>query len=61
MTTAQPEPRSVDQARSAGDGFVNSRAFEVISRAGFVARACGVFDHVTSAVVAQCSCHIAAL
>jgi hypothetical protein len=39
MTTAQPEPRSVDQARSAGDGFVNSRAFEVISRAGFVARA----------------------
>ena len=39
MTTAQPEPRSVDRARSAGDGFVNSRVFEVISRAGFVARA----------------------
>ena len=39
MTTAQPDSRSVDRVRSAGDGFVNSRAFEVISRAGFVARA----------------------
>ena len=39
MTTAQPDSRSVDRARSAGDGFVNSRVFAVISRAGFVARA----------------------
>lgn len=39
MTTAQPDSRSVERARSAGDGFVNSRVFAVISRAGFVARA----------------------
>ena len=39
MTTAQTDSRSVDRARSAGEGFVNSRLFEVISRAGFVARA----------------------
>jgi hypothetical protein len=35
----QTDSRSVDRARSAGDGFVNSRAFEFLSRAGFVARA----------------------
>src|SRR4029079_884674 len=39
VTTAQPDSRSVDRARSAAGGFVNSRVFEVISRAGFVARA----------------------
>ena len=38
MTTVQPDSTSVDRARSVGDGFVNSRVFEVISRAGFVAR-----------------------
>ena len=39
MTTAQPESTSVDRARSTGEGLVNSRSFEVLSRAGFVARA----------------------
>ena len=39
MSTAQPDSRRVDHARSAGEGFVNSRAFEIFSRAGFVARA----------------------
>ena len=39
MTTARPDSISVIRARSAGDGFVNSRAFEILSRAGFVARA----------------------
>jgi hypothetical protein len=33
VTTAQAD------ARSAGNGFVNTRAFEILSRAGFVARA----------------------
>jgi uncharacterized protein DUF1206 len=39
VTTAQTDSRSVGHARSAGEGFVNSRVFEVLSRAGFVARA----------------------
>ncbi len=38
MATPQPEV-SLRRARSAGEGFVNTRAFEILSRAGFVARA----------------------
>jgi hypothetical protein len=36
VTTAQPELR---RARSAGEGFVNTPVFAILSRAGFVARA----------------------
>ena len=31
--------REIRYAESAGEGFVNTRAFELLSRAGFVARA----------------------
>jgi hypothetical protein len=48
VTTAQPDSRSVDRAHSPGGGFVNSRAFEILSRAGFVARALG---HVARTIV----------
>jgi hypothetical protein len=40
MSTVQPDQSvSVRRARSAGEGFVNSRLFAILSRAGFVARA----------------------
>jgi hypothetical protein len=39
VTTAQPDTTAVGRARSTGEGFVNSRAFAILSRAGFVARA----------------------
>ena len=40
MSTIQRDTSvSVRRARSAGKGFVNSRAFAILSRAGFVARA----------------------
>ena len=39
MTTAQPDSLSLRRARSAGERFVNTRLFAVLSRAGFVARA----------------------
>jgi hypothetical protein len=40
MSTAQRDSSiSVNRARSAGEGFVNSRAYAILSRAGFVARA----------------------
>src|SRR5687768_11590857 len=39
MRTHMVDTRSpVVEARAAGDSFVNTRAFEVLSRAGFVAR-----------------------
>ena len=38
MATAQPDS-SLRRARSAGEGFVNTRVFAILSRAGFVARA----------------------
>src|SRR5262249_39369674 len=40
MTTAQPDSLApLGAARSWGERFVRTRAFEVLSRAGFVARA----------------------
>jgi hypothetical protein len=39
MATAHPDAVSVRRARSAGERFVNTRTFEILSRAGFVARA----------------------
>jgi hypothetical protein len=39
MATAQPDSLSVRHARSAGERFVNTPLFTVLSRAGFVARA----------------------
>jgi hypothetical protein len=39
VATAQTDPLSVHRARSAGERFVNTRAYAVLSRAGFVARA----------------------
>ncbi len=39
MATAQTDSLSVRRARSAGERFVNTRAYAVLSRAGFVARA----------------------
>ncbi len=38
MTPTDHTISPVLEARSAGEGFVHSRAFEVLSRAGFVAR-----------------------
>jgi hypothetical protein len=40
MSTVQPDSSvSVRRARAAGEGFVDSRLFAILSRAGFVARA----------------------
>jgi hypothetical protein len=39
MATAQTDSLSVHGARSAGERFVNTRTYAVLSRAGFVARA----------------------
>ena len=39
MATAQPDSPSLRRARSAGEVFVNTRVFAILSRAGFVARA----------------------
>jgi hypothetical protein len=39
VTTVQPDTTSVRRVRLTGEGFVNSRLFRVLSRAGFVARA----------------------
>src|SRR5580765_6804702 len=39
MATAHPDAVSVHRARSAGERFVNTRTFAILSRAGFVARA----------------------
>ena len=39
MATAQPDSPSLRRARSAGEGFVDTRVFAILSRAGFVARA----------------------
>jgi len=39
VATAQPDSLSLRRARSAGERFVNTRLFAVLSRAGFVARA----------------------
>jgi uncharacterized protein DUF1206 len=40
MATVQPDSSvSLRRAKSAGEGFVNSRLFAILSRAGFVARA----------------------
>jgi hypothetical protein len=39
VATAQPDSLSLRRARGAGEGFVNTRVFELLSRAGFVARA----------------------
>jgi hypothetical protein len=39
VATAQPDSPSLRRARSAGEVFVNTRVFAILSRAGFVARA----------------------
>ena len=39
MATPHPDSVSLRRARSAGEGFVNTRVFAMLSRAGFVARA----------------------
>jgi uncharacterized protein DUF1206 len=39
VTTAQPDSTPLRGTRSAGERFVNTRAYSVLSRAGFVARA----------------------
>jgi uncharacterized protein DUF1206 len=39
VATAQTDSLSIRRARSAGERFVNSRAYAVLSRVGFVARA----------------------
>lgn len=39
MATAQPDSQSLRRARSAGERFVNTPVFAILSRAGFVARA----------------------
>ncbi|HEY7197560.1 MAG TPA: DUF1206 domain-containing protein [Gaiellaceae bacterium] len=39
MTTPQPDSVTLRRARSTGEGFVNTRMFAFLSRAGFVARA----------------------
>jgi hypothetical protein len=39
VATAQPDSRSLRRARSAGERFVNTPVFAILSRAGFVARA----------------------
>jgi hypothetical protein len=39
VATAQPDSPSLRRARSAGEGFVDTRVFAILSRAGFVARA----------------------
>jgi Domain of Unknown Function (DUF1206) len=39
MATAHPESQSVRRARSAGERFVETPVFAILSRAGFVARA----------------------
>jgi uncharacterized protein DUF1206 len=39
VATAQPNPVSLRRARSAGERFVNTPVFAILSRAGFVARA----------------------
>jgi len=39
VATAQPDSLSLRRARRAGEGFVNTPIFAILSRAGFVARA----------------------
>jgi uncharacterized protein DUF1206 len=39
VATPHPDSVSLRRARSAGEGFVNTRVFAILSRAGFVARA----------------------
>ena len=39
MSTAQPDSQALRGARSAGEKFVNTPVFAILSRAGFVARA----------------------
>jgi uncharacterized protein DUF1206 len=39
VATPHPDSVSLNRARSAGEGFVNTRVFAILSRAGFVARA----------------------
>jgi hypothetical protein len=39
VTTVQPDSLSLGRARRAGDGFVGTPLFAILSRAGFVARA----------------------
>jgi hypothetical protein len=39
VATPHPDSVSLRRARSAGEGFVNTRVFAMLSRAGFVARA----------------------
>jgi Domain of Unknown Function (DUF1206) len=39
VVNVRPNATAVVEARAAGEGFVNSRLFEFLSRAGFVARA----------------------
>jgi hypothetical protein len=40
VATPHPDSVSLRRARSAGEGFVNTPVFAILSRAGFVARAC---------------------